>query len=105
MPDRSNEMANRRSWSFLTNHARLLICIAGAPESRVRDLAARVGITERGVHRIVAELESEGYLSVARVGRRNRYAVNTGLPLREELVPDRTVADLLAPGSAEKSAE
>ena len=60
-------------WTFLTNHAHVLFCIAEDPEMRLRDVAARVGITERAVQRIVTDLEGEGYLTVSKEGRRNRY--------------------------------
>jgi DNA-binding MarR family transcriptional regulator len=98
VPNRSNNMGKEPSWSFLTNHARVLICIAVAPKSRMRDLAGRVGITERAVQRIVAELEDGGYLTVTRVGRQNRYVVNTALPLRHQMVAHRTVTHLLELG-------
>jgi hypothetical protein len=64
----------------------------------MRDLAQQVGITERAIQRIVAELEDCGYLAITRVGRQNRYVVNTDLPLRHELVGHRLVADLLRLG-------
>lgn len=69
-------------WTFLTNHAHVLICIAGDPEARMRDVAARVGVTERAVQRIVAELEEGGYLVRRKEGRRNRYEVTGSRPLR-----------------------
>lgn len=61
-----------RPWTFLTNHAHVLLCIAADPEARMRDVAVRVGVTERAVQRIVADLAEGGYLAVGRVGRRNR---------------------------------
>ena len=66
-------------WTFLTNHAHVLICIAEDPDVRIRDLAERVGITERGVQRIIMELEVSGYLTHERDGRRNHYRVRTNL--------------------------
>jgi DNA-binding MarR family transcriptional regulator len=60
------------AWSFLTNHARVLLCIAQDPRARLRDIGEAVGITERAAHRIVAELTDAGYVSRRRVGRRNR---------------------------------
>jgi DNA-binding MarR family transcriptional regulator len=69
-------------WTFLTNHAHVLFCIAHDPEVRLRDVALRVGITERAVQRIVTDLEDEGYLAISKEGRRNRYRVNAGLSLR-----------------------
>ncbi len=64
-------------WNFLTNHANVLLCVTGEPDIRLRDLAVRIGISERAVKRIVADLEREGYLSRERLGRRNRYEVHS----------------------------
>ena len=84
-------------WTFLTNHAHVLICIADNPEVRMRDVAARVGVTERAVQRIVSELEEGGYLSHERVGRCNRYNVHTALPLRHPIEQHCLVSSLLKP--------
>ncbi|MGZ6079995.1 MAG: helix-turn-helix transcriptional regulator [Myxococcaceae bacterium] len=70
------------TWNFLTNHAHVLLCVWEDPEARVRDIATRVGITERAVQRILQELETDGYLVRERVGRRNRYRVRGDRPLR-----------------------
>lgn len=75
-------MIRETSWTFLTNHAHVLLCLVQDPAARMRDVAERVGITERAVQRIVAELEAAGYLVRIREGRRNRYEVNGELPLR-----------------------
>lgn len=83
-------------WTFLTNHAHVLFCIAQDPEVRLRDVAVRVGITERAVQRIVTDLEGEGYLKVSKEGRRNRYAVHDGLPLRHPIERHRSVRELIA---------
>jgi predicted ArsR family transcriptional regulator len=83
-------------WTFLTNHAHVLLCIAEDPEVRLRDVAARVRITERAVQRIVTDLESEGYLAVSKEGRRNRYQVHYGRPLRHPIERHRTVEALIA---------
>ena len=72
-------------WTFLSNHAHVLVCIAGDPEARMRDVAARVGVTERAVQRIVAELEEGGYLVRHKEGRRNHYDVTPSRPLRHPL--------------------
>jgi MarR-like DNA-binding transcriptional regulator SgrR of sgrS sRNA len=72
-------------WTFLTNHAHVLFCIARDPEVRLRDVAALVGITERAVQRIVTDLEREDYLTVSKEGRRNRYQVNLERPLRHPI--------------------
>ena len=82
-------------WTFLTNHAHVLICIEQDPEIRLRDVAEKVGITERAAQRIVAELQSEGYVTTERVGRRNRYVVNSEVPLRHPLEEHRSVGLLL----------
>ena len=63
-------------WTFLTNHAQVLLCLAETPDIRLRDVAERVGITERATQRIVAELIEGGYVTAERVGRRNRYTVD-----------------------------
>jgi hypothetical protein len=98
LPDKSNDGGPAPSWTFLSNHAHVLICIAAEPEIRMRDVALRVGITERAVQRIVAELEAGGYLTITRTGRRNRYEVNTGLPLRHPVEGHRTVSHLVELG-------
>jgi hypothetical protein len=82
-------------WDFLTNHAHVLLCVAKDPGIRLRDIAAAVGITERGAHKILTELVDEGYVLRERHGRRNRYKVKPELPLRHPLVHDREVGDLL----------
>jgi Mn-dependent DtxR family transcriptional regulator len=86
------------SWTFLTNHGHVLICIAADPQTRMRDVAQRIGITERAVQRIVAELEADGYVRVTRVGRRNRYEVNAELPLRHPIQDHRTIGHLVELG-------
>lgn len=83
------------TWTFLTNHSHILLCIAEDPDIRLRDIADRVGITERAAQRIVAELEEAGYVSHERVGRRNRYEVNTDLPLRHPLEDHLAIGALL----------
>ena len=98
MPDKSNDGGDTSSWTFLSNHAHVLISIAGEPEIRMRDVAVRVGITERAVQRIVAELEAGGYLTITRAGRRNRYEVNTALPLRHPVEAHRTLGQLVELG-------
>jgi hypothetical protein len=85
----------RSSWTFLTNHAHVLVCIAEEPDIRGRDIATRVGITERAAQAIVADLVSDGYLTRAREGRRNRYEIHLDEPLRHPLEHDHTVGELL----------
>jgi DNA-binding IclR family transcriptional regulator len=87
-------------WSFLTSHARVLLCIAHDPGVRLRDIAARVGVTERTAYGIVTDLTDAGYVVKERDGRRNRYQVQTHLPLRVALpMPgshERTIGEILA---------
>ena len=68
--------ADPKTWTFLTNHAQVLLCLAEAPDIRLRDVAERVGITERATQRILAELVEAGYVETVRTGRRNRYTVD-----------------------------
>jgi DNA-binding transcriptional ArsR family regulator len=82
-------------WTFLTNHAHVLLSIAGDPEIRIRDVALRVGITERAVQRIVADLEEQGYLTISKEGRRNRYEVHLCRPLRHPIEAHHTVEALI----------
>ena len=84
-------MAN---WSFLTNHARVLLCIAHDPGARLRDIAASLGITERSAHGIVAELAEAGYVVKQKDGRRNRYQIQAHLP--QPASRERTVGEILA---------
>jgi IclR-like helix-turn-helix domain-containing protein len=83
-------------WSFLTNHGRVLLCIAHDPGIRLRDIAATLGITERSVYGIVTDLAVAGYLVKEKDGRRNRYQVQTHLPLPEPISGERTVGEVLA---------
>jgi predicted transcriptional regulator len=76
------------TWAFLSNHAHVLLCIARDPDSRTRDIAEQVGITERAAQRIVADLIAEGYLKRTKNGRRNHYEINRhghlrSLPFRD----------------------
>jgi DNA-binding Lrp family transcriptional regulator len=82
-------------WTFLTNHAHVLNCVAGDPDIRLRDIAERVGITERAAQAIVADLVEDGYLTRTRVGRRNRYEVHGDQPLRHPIERDHEVGELL----------
>lgn len=88
-------MPTKHRWTFLTNHAHVLLCIAENPDARTREIAQRVGITERATQRIVAELEGAGYLSHERVGRRNHYEVHSELPLRHPLEEHLEIGALL----------
>jgi MarR family len=84
------------SWGFLTNHARALLCIAHDPGTRLRDIAARLDITERSAHGIITDLTAAGYLVKQKDGRRNRYQIQAHLPLPEPASRERTVGEVLA---------
>jgi DNA-binding transcriptional ArsR family regulator len=82
-------------WDFLTNHARVLLCIARDPGVRLREIAATLGITERTAFGVVADLTEAGYVLKERDGRRNRYEVQHHLPLDEPAGEERTIGELL----------
>jgi DNA-binding MarR family transcriptional regulator len=84
------------SWTFLTNHARVLMCIAQDPGVRLRDIAARLDITERSAYGIVTDLAQAGYIVKQKDGRRNRYQIQAHLPLPESTSRERTVGEVLA---------
>ncbi|GAA2565131.1 MarR family transcriptional regulator [Winogradskya consettensis] len=84
------------AWTFLTNHAHVLLAIARDPDARLREVAETVGITERAAQAIVADLEQAGYLEHTRVGRRNRYTVNPAGRFRHPAEADRRIGDLLS---------
>ena len=83
-------------WSFLTNHARVLLCIAHDPGVRLRDIAARTGVTERTAYGIVTDLTAAGYVVKHKDGRRNRYQIQAHLPLPETDSRERTIGEILA---------
>ena len=83
------------SWTFFTNHAHVLICLAGNPDLRIRDLAPMVGITERAVQRILRELAEEGFVEIEKIGRRNHYNVRPEHHLRHPVEEHATVGDLI----------
>jgi hypothetical protein len=84
-----------RRWSFVTNHARVLACLAANPDARLRDIASAVGITERTAGQIVNDLEQAGYLSKSRDGRRNQYAIDGGKKLRHARLKGLPTTQLL----------
>ncbi len=84
------------SWKFLTNHARLLLCIARDPGVRLRDAAASLGITERSAHGIVADPATAGYVVKHKQGRRNRYQIQAHMPLPEPDGQEPAIGDVLA---------
>ncbi len=86
------------TWSFLTNHARVLLCIAHDPGVRLRDIGTTLGITERSAYGIVTDLTEGGYVVKEREekdGRRNRYQIQAHLPLGEAISGDRTIGEVL----------
>jgi DNA-binding MarR family transcriptional regulator len=82
-------------WTFLSNHAHVLVCIARDPSIRLRDVASQVGITERAAQRIVSDLVTEGYLERQRDGRRNRYKVHLDGHLRHPLEAEARLIDVI----------
>jgi DNA-binding IclR family transcriptional regulator len=88
-------LVDMAEWSFLTNHARALVCIAHDPGVRLRDIATTLGITERSAYGIVTELATAGYVVKEKDGRRNRYHIQAHLPLREAIGRERTIGEVL----------
>jgi DNA-binding transcriptional ArsR family regulator len=82
-------------WKFVTNHALVLCQIAQQSRITVREIALAIGITEKAIHRIITDLESDGYVTKIREGRRLRYRINPDLRLRGEILQDKAVGDLL----------
>lgn len=88
-------MAEKKTqWTFLTNHTHVIICLVRDPETRVRDMALEIGITERAVIRILSELELDGVITKLREGRRNRYTIDLDFPLRHQLESQYTLRKL-----------
>ena len=81
-------------WTFLTNHAQVLVCIAHDRGVRLRDIGEHVGITERAAHRIVAELAAAGYITRQRNGRRNHYTINAHFPLLDPIAREQNIGEL-----------
>ena len=82
-------------WKLLSNHGRVLVYLARDPRARLRDIAAGVDITERSAHRIVTELVEGGYLARKRNGNRNQYEVHLDAPMRDPLLGEHGVGDIL----------
>ncbi|MFK7919921.1 MAG: helix-turn-helix transcriptional regulator [Ilumatobacter sp.] len=89
-------MTAERSWTFLTNHAHVLLAIAATPDLRLKDIADRVDITERTASQILADLEAIGCVERRKEGRRNHYIIRAQMPLRHPLEEHHQVADLIA---------
>ena len=83
-------------WGFLTNHARVLVCIAHDPGVRLRDIAAQLGITERTAYGIVTDLTEAGYVVKEKDGRRNRYEIKHHLPLPDDTPRETAIGEILA---------
>ena len=83
-------------WTFLTSHGLLLIYISRHPENTAREIAAAIGITERTVHRVIADLEQEGYIQRYRDGRRNIYRVNHDARMKHDITRGTAVGDLVS---------
>ena len=94
-PTRSDGAPREIAWTFLSNHAHVLLCLARDPGLRLRDVAAEVGITERAVQKIVADLEAGDVLTRHREGRRNRYVIHPRVPLRHPIEAHCQIGDLL----------
>ncbi len=96
VPDDDSTPSSDRTWTFLTNHAHVLLAVASAPDLRLREIAELVGITERTAMQIVVDLERGGYLHRERRGRRNHYAIDDRLHLRHPLEEHHEVSSLLS---------
>ena len=96
LPNRSSDATSSAStWTFLSNHAHVLVCLHRDPEMRVRDLSALVGITERAVQKILSQLEEEGLITRHREGRRNTYSLHLDQPLRHPIESHCSVRHLV----------
>ncbi|MEY4146592.1 MAG: hypothetical protein RL278_148 [Actinomycetota bacterium] len=97
MVKKSVPIESAQNWTFLSNHAHVLVCVAKNPDMRLCEVAELVGVRERTVHRIVHELIDAGYISVTKVGRNNVYAVDLDKPLRHPLEAEHNIQAIVAP--------
>ena len=97
MPKKPVTAETSQNWTFLSNHAHVLVCVAKNPDVRLSEVAELVGVRERTVHRIVHELIDAGYISVTKVGRNNVYSVDLDKPLRHPLEADHNIQAIIAP--------
>jgi DNA-binding IclR family transcriptional regulator len=97
MPKKPASTEASQTWTFLSNHAHVLVCVAKNPDVRLSEVAALVGVRERTVHRIVHELIDAGYISVTKDGRNNVYSVDLDKPLRHPLEADHNIQAIIAP--------
>jgi len=95
MSSQTQAVTQSRGWRFVTNHTQVLLCIAGDPDVRLRDVADMVGITERAAQRILADLVRGGFVKRERVGRRNRYLVNRDREMRHPAQAGHDIGALL----------
>jgi hypothetical protein len=96
--ENNKKIPQKSAWTVLTNHSPVLICLDIVPEATLREVANSVGITERAVQRIVADLEAEGILIRVKQGRRNCYQIQKDIPLRHAIEAHRTIGELIALG-------
>lgn len=97
MPKKLEVAESSPNWTFLSNHAHVLVCVAKNPDVRLSEVAELVGVRERTVHRIVHELIDAGYISVTKVGRNNVYSVDLDKPLRHPLEAEHNIHAIVAP--------
>jgi predicted transcriptional regulator len=90
-----NSDDHSRSWTFLTSHTQVLLCLARDPHVRLRDVAASVGITERATQRVLRDLVEAGYIERERIGRRNQYNINPSTPMRHAAQREHEIGELL----------
>jgi DNA-binding MarR family transcriptional regulator len=95
-PEPADSASRRPQWTIFSNHAHVLVCIARNPEERVREIARKVGITERAVQRIIGDLEEGGVIKRERLGRTNRYSLSLDRPLRHPLEANTTIAEVIS---------
>jgi DNA-binding transcriptional ArsR family regulator len=91
----SGDLRALRSWTFITNHARILLAVAHDPAATVGELAAAAKITERSAYRILSDLQRAGYVRRRKIGRHNAYEINPNMPLGDPTIENELVSDLL----------
>lgn len=96
VPEDDDATTSPAGWTFLTNHAHVLVCLHRDPDARLADIASRVGVRERAVQKILGDLVEEGYVERNRVGRRNHYTLHLDRPLRHPLEWHHDVGDLIS---------
>jgi DNA-binding transcriptional ArsR family regulator len=99
------DLSTLRSWTFITNHAQVLFAVARYPDASVAELAEAAHIAERSAYRILADLQRAGYVRRGKMGRHNRYEINPALPLRDPMVEDELLRDLLRLVGSEEEVE